>query len=98
MKIHVGFPTSVEAYNASQQCEEISDGDILVTNDGRVAVLVQAWPTQLAASPEGGEFHRLSVNDAWENVARGKYVESARVARMICTAKHPSHPPFPFEL
>jgi hypothetical protein len=83
MKIHFGFRTSGEAYDASQTQEEISDGDILVVDNGRVAILVAAWPTQLSDEPKGGEFHRLQVAESWEHLDRGRYAESAKVARMI---------------
>jgi hypothetical protein len=57
--VHEGFPDSGEAYDASQWRDDIKDGDTLVTQDGKVAVLVKAWP--IAVTEDNGHFHKLLV-------------------------------------
>lgn len=52
------FEDSGEAYDASQSDDRISDGDILVCEDGVIGFLCSAWP--VAVSDERGSFHRMA--------------------------------------
>jgi hypothetical protein len=46
-----------DAYDCTQCCDEIKDGDILIVQDG-AAVLVEAWP--MMVSGESSIFHKPS--------------------------------------
>jgi hypothetical protein len=83
------FPSTGEAYNASQTHDEIRDGDVLsVPSEGVVGIMVEAWPT--AISEEHGEFHTLMEGVVWTEVPRieggtKNYGESLALAIEVLT-------------
>lgn len=61
-KVHY-FHDDCEAYDASQCDEGIHNGDVLVCASSPVAILIEAWPTQVN---EGrSEFHRMGQMADW---------------------------------
>ena len=83
------FKTTAEAYNASQTHDEIHDGDVLVaTEEGAVAVMLEAWPTALDEATAGEAFHVLNPDASWDAIPevgnatrRRDYSASAALAR-----------------
>jgi hypothetical protein len=62
----IEYPTTAEAYDASQFDDTITDGTIIVIRAERVVgVLVGAWP--VAVTPARGEFHALAVTPSVAN-------------------------------
>ncbi len=49
-----------EAYDATQYCRHIEDGDVLIVEDG-LAVMMKAWPTMIEG--ESNVFH-LFINES----------------------------------
>jgi hypothetical protein len=83
------FPDSGTAYDASQTDDTIRDGDVLlVPNEGRAAVLVQAWPTSALGMTDPGPFHTLADHTDWLHFDGGKYHDSAVVAIALATAEN----------
>ena len=57
------FSDTGDAYDSSQGCDKIKNGDILVSRQDKVVgILVEAWP--VAITQERGHFH--GVGDAWD--------------------------------
>lgn len=86
MNVH-RFDTSGAAYNQSQTDDSIRDGDILlVAPEGRVAVLVEAWPV-IVVGPAGDEagyaFHAMNDGLTWDTFRDGQYAGSAAAARKL---------------
>lgn len=78
------FESSGEAYDCSQTCDAISDGDVLlVPSEGRVAVLVEAWPVIVGAGHPGPAFHILGPDVTFRNLHGGKYLDAAIVGTVL---------------
>lgn len=61
------FPTSGEAYNASQTSDDIRDGDVLsVPEELVVGVLIEAWPVAIGETT--GEFHEADPLLDWNAI------------------------------
>lgn len=78
IRIHVGFSDSGNAYDGSQCESGIQDGDILITEDGQAAVMVDlAWPVLLHDGPATedmeSKFHIWEAGQDWSNAVNGKY-------------------------
>ncbi|MCT9003512.1 hypothetical protein [Streptomyces rhizosphaerihabitans] len=59
-KVHRFDGTTAEAYDATQCCDDIRDGDVLVVEaEGVVGFLDAAWP--VAVTEAHGEFHGLKT-------------------------------------
>ena len=54
-----------EAYDATQYCRHIEDGDVLIVEDG-LAVMMKAWPTMVEG--ESTVFHRLADGYTFDDV------------------------------
>ncbi len=52
------FKTSGEAYDGSQCRDDVKDGDVLISEDGVVGFLFQAWP--VAVTKNFGSLHTLA--------------------------------------
>ncbi|MEV7205731.1 MULTISPECIES: hypothetical protein [unclassified Streptomyces] len=73
--ITVRYASTEEAYNASQCCAEIRNGDVLVVEaEAAVAFLYDAWPVAVTAAH--GEFHGDGTAPTVE-AARGASVRTA---------------------
>jgi hypothetical protein len=82
IRIHVGFQTQGEAYDATQTDDTIRDGDIVVTELGTAAILVSAWPTLVGKeheSPQYRAFHQLAEDVTWDTIDDGRYIASKLV-------------------
>jgi hypothetical protein len=74
--------TTGEAYDFTQTCEDMRDGDVIVAYEGEqpvTAVLIEAWPTAVIGGP--GEFHELAEGHTWELLDGGKYLPSVEAAQ-----------------
>ena len=69
--VHGPFADSGEAYNATQTDENIHDGDIVETQDGSAAILMQAWPVSIKG--DAGQFHTLAEGASWDTLEGGRY-------------------------
>ena len=66
--VHDLTPMSMsEAYDATQYCEHIVDGDILIVEDG-FALLIGAWPTMVEG--ESNVFHQFASGYTFDDLAR----------------------------
>jgi hypothetical protein len=54
-----------EAYDATQYCRHIEDGDVLIVEDG-LAVMMKAWPTMVEG--QSTVFHRLADGYTFDDV------------------------------
>lgn len=88
IRSHV-FDSTREAYDASQWCDAIRDGDVLlVPSEGRAAVLVGAWPVSVVPHEDGpGDFHEFIDGASWRTNDDGKYLPAANVALALYTAQ-----------
>lgn len=87
MRSHI-FSSSGQAYNDSQCCDVIHDGDVLlVPSEGRVAVLVEAWPTLVGTGDPGEAFHTLTPGYTFREFRNGHYLNSAVVGIALLTAE-----------
>jgi hypothetical protein len=81
------FNSTGQAYDASQCCEDIKDGDILVVrNEKVVGILTEAWP--VAITQNSGAFHTHTETCFWHSVPQVKggtkdYSESFLMALTI---------------
>lgn len=78
---------SGEAYDVTQTCEHMRDGDLIVCeHEGErlIAVLVQAWPTRISG-PLGSSMHELSDEHAWTTLDDGKYARSIEAHQRFVT-------------
>ncbi|MGI5353464.1 hypothetical protein ACQEU8_36645 [Streptomyces sp. CA-250714] len=74
------FETTGKAYDASQNRDDIRDGDVLVIESEQVvAILYRAWPA--AVTTERGELH--SVDGDPRTLDDGKYTASVEAAERI---------------
>ncbi len=84
-RIHI-FPSTGEAYDASQCDDGIHDGDILsVPSEHVVGILLEAWPT--AITEETGEFH-TPVDLNWAAVPQTTWDNSKPPPVKDYTASH----------
>ena len=66
--VHDLTPMSMsEAYDATQYCRHIKDGDILIVEDG-FALLIDAWPTMVDG--ESTVFHKFASGYTFDDLAR----------------------------
>jgi len=56
-----------EAYDATQYCRHIKDGDILIVEDG-FGLLIDAWPTMVEG--ESTVFHKFASGYTFDDLAR----------------------------
>lgn len=78
---------SGEAYDVTQTCEHMRDGDLIVCeHEGErlIAVLVTAWPTRISG-PLGSSMHELSDEHAWTTLDDGKYARSIEAHQRFVT-------------
>lgn len=61
------FESTGDAYDTSQCCDQIKDGDVLyVPSENAIAILCKAWPVALTEAQRGKEFHRFENGaDGW---------------------------------
>lgn len=87
IRSHV-FYDSGEAYDASQCSDHIHDGDVLlVPREGRVAVLVEAWPVLVGTGDPGPAFHSWNPGVTFATSDDGKYLNSAIVGTVLLTVE-----------
>lgn len=92
------FRSEEDAYDASQTCPWMRDGDVLISYNRtgafgpNIAVLVQAWPTW-AAGAKPREFHKLEPEVTWESLEGGRYLPSAVLAEQIFHGMMRAHGP-----
>lgn len=79
------FGSTSTAYDMTQTCDDIRDGDVLdIPNERVVGVLVGAYPVGITA--DFGDLHGLTLaegqerRDAWAALDGGKYAASYRAA------------------
>lgn len=71
-----------DLYDWTQTESALRDGDVFVSEDGKVAgVLMEAWPVLVAG--ESCELHTLAETYTWETFEDGKYAAAAVVARKL---------------
>lgn len=58
------FPTSGEAYDATQCWEDIKDGDVLVVSSEKIVGVADTWP--IAVTAESGELHEVAKRGEYE--------------------------------
>jgi hypothetical protein len=77
------FEGTEDAYNSSQSCDLIKDGDVLCT-PLTIGFLMGAWPVAVIGEP--GEFHLLAEGKDWDTVDGGKYLPSVALCRVTAFA------------
>ena len=68
-----------DVYDITQTDDSIADGDVLKLSGGRSAILYQAWPTMVVGTSDS--LHHLKDDRKFEQIAGGRYVKSAALAK-----------------
>lgn len=78
------FDSTGEAYDATQCCEEIKDGDMLVIHSERVVGLAQTWP--LAVTPAHGALHSKKETSTWLAVSDSTGIPLSKIGQAFTYA------------
>jgi hypothetical protein len=87
--------TMREAYDYTQYCDDIKDGDILIVDDG-VGVMVEAWPIMAVgqstvfhtAAPDFHELTNYKYKDAFATATDNTVQQLVEVAKPCDTTNY----------